>query len=114
MDKQAYELELARIRYTTTVSLTGILVSAALVIILFFAGMKESNDIVSIVGIFTGITGTLVGTFLGIHIGSSGKEQERAEHRKDNVMKDLALGVLSERQMDKVMKMYKEEMGTEP
>ena len=105
MNDQMHALEMARIKYASTVSLFGLVLSAALVVTLFFAGMKTSADIVAIVGIFTGMTGTLVGTFLGVQLGSSGREQERAERRKADAMANLAFGVMTEEQMHKVMEM---------
>ena len=114
MDKQAYKLELTRIISAVTFSLVGVVLSAALVIYLFSSGMTASNDIAAVVGIFTGITGTLVGAFLGVHIGSSGKEQQHAEHRKMEVMTGMAFAVMSPEQAQKALDMAKAEMSTDP
>jgi hypothetical protein len=60
-------------------ALSGLLISAAVAIFLFSQGMTDAKDVVAVAGLFTGITGTLVGTFLGVHMGSIGKARLQAD-----------------------------------
>jgi vacuolar-type H+-ATPase subunit I/STV1 len=110
MNNQPYTVEQARMRYALIVAVFGLGLSAALVVLLVFgAGMRSSADIVAIVGAFTGVSGTLVGSFFGFQIGSAGREQERAERRAADRTTQMAFGVMTEAQMDKVMEMSKGE-----
>jgi hypothetical protein len=100
------DVEITRMKYALIIAISGIVVSASLVLLLVFgAGMRSSADIVAIVGAFTGVSGTLVGTFLGLQVGSSGREQERNERRVAEKKINMALGMLNEQQAEKVMDM---------
>ena len=72
--KRAYNLAL--IGFLSVISLTIFLT------ICFSKGFDKSDSVVSIVQPFLTLLGTLVGTFFGIQVGSSGKE-ELAEQAKD-------------------------------
>ena len=39
--------------------------------------MNSPAEVVAIVGLFTSVTGTLVGAFFGLQIGAAGAERER-------------------------------------
>ena len=55
-------------------------VAAALAVFLvIYAHTKvdESAELVAILGLFTSVTGTLVGAFFGLQIGAAGAEHER-------------------------------------
>jgi hypothetical protein len=54
--------------------MTGIIFSAVIIIFLVADGWKIFSDIVAVVGVFTSVTGTLVGAFIGVQVGSTGKE----------------------------------------
>ena len=99
---QKPELEILRMRYAFWLAVTGLGLSAALVIILFIWGM-DSSQIGAIVGIFTGLTGTLVGTFFGVQIGSIGREQERQEKQKMETMAMMAIGELEPEKAKAIM-----------
>ncbi len=110
MKDQPYAFEQARMRYALTVAIFGLGLSAALVVLLVFgAGMRSSADIVAIVGVFTGVSGTVVGSFFGLQVGSAGREQERAERRDADRMTQMAFGQMTPEQVDKAMKMSKGE-----
>jgi hypothetical protein len=110
MNNQPYAVEQARMRYALVVAVFGLGVSAALVVLLVFgAGMRSSADIVAIVGVFTGVSGTVVGSFFGLQIWSAGREQERAERRDADKMTQMAFGQMTPEQVDKAMKMSKGE-----
>src|SRR5437763_16860840 len=109
MNNQSDVVEIARMKYALAVAVFGLGVSAALVVLLVFgAGMRASADIVAIVGAFTGVSGTLVGSFFGLQIGSAGREQERAERRDADRMTQLAFGMMTVNQMHEVIKMSKD------
>jgi len=85
-------VEIQRLRMAYHLGLYGLALSVILVFVLvLFAGMRSSTDIVSIVGLFTSVTGTLVGAFFGLHIGSAGKEQDRQDRRDAEEMTRLAM-----------------------
>jgi hypothetical protein len=66
----------------------GLLIAALVTLLLFRAGMKDAHDVIAVAGVFTGITGTLVGTFLGVHVGAAGRMKLQAE-------RDTAMAMLS-------------------
>jgi len=91
-DERALVVENARIKYAFWLAIVGLALSALLVAFLVLgAQMKASADIAGVVGIFTSLTGTLVGAFFGAQIGAAGKEQERADRRRAEKMLQMAL-----------------------
>jgi hypothetical protein len=88
------DLEMQRMRYAFWLAVIGLFFAVTLVLFLYFRGMTASNDIVAVVGVFTGVTGTLVGAFFGVQIGSAGREQERAELREAEMMVKMALAAM--------------------
>ncbi len=93
-DQKKSALEITRIRFAFWLAVLGLGLSAGLVVFLYLSGMTDSNDIIAVVGIFTGVTGTLVGTFFGVQVGSMGREQEREERRNAERMANWAMGKL--------------------
>jgi hypothetical protein len=77
------------------IAVVGIIVPAALVVILVYKEWKAS-EIGSIVGLFTGLVGTLVGAFLGVQVGSSGKQKAES-------LAQRALGALSPEKAQEVL-----------
>lgn len=84
------QLEMFRISKAFWLAIVGLFIAALLVLMLLAFGIKQSNDIVAVVGLFTSVLGTLVGAFFGLQIGSAGKEQteERASkaEQKSNAL----------------------------
>lgn len=76
------QTEILRINRAFQLSVFGLLLAAALV---FFLLDRPATDITSIVGLFTTVLGTLVGTFFGVQAGSANKE--KAEERADAAQK---------------------------
>jgi hypothetical protein len=66
------------------------LIGAAFVLLtlVFFLALNEfetSEDVVAVVGAFTGVVGTVIGAFFGVQVGQAGKEaaeEGRAEAEK--------------------------------
>ena len=73
------DIEKIRINRAFSLSIVGLALAAVLVIALLIAGWKVSSDIVAVVGLFTSILGTLIGSFFGFQIGASDKD--KAENR---------------------------------
>jgi hypothetical protein len=72
--------ERLRILHAFWLSLFGLGLAAALTVFLVaYQGTKvnSSAEVVAIVGLFTSVTGTLVGAFFGLQIGAVGAEHER-------------------------------------
>jgi hypothetical protein len=76
-------------------ALSGLLIAAVVTLILFSRGMG-AQDIAAVAGIFTGITGTLVGTFLGVHVGAAGKMKLQADRDSAVAKMERAMARLPE------------------
>ena len=57
------------------VAVIGLLIPAVLVYALSPKDGWTAKDIAAIVGLFTSVVGTLVGAFLGVQVGSAGKQK---------------------------------------
>ena len=72
--------ERSRIRHAFWLSIFGLTLAAALTMFLVHhprTPAKSPAEVVAIVGLFTSVTGTLVGAFFGLQIGQAGAEHER-------------------------------------
>jgi len=69
------------------IAVIGIIAPAVLAAYLVSKGW-DANQISSVVGLFTGVIGTMVGAFLGVQVGSNGK-------KKSEDLAQRALGALS-------------------
>jgi hypothetical protein len=79
-DKIDIATERSRIRHAFWLAIFGLVLAAVLTILLVRYGgslVKSHAELVAIVGLFTSVTGTLVGAFLGLQIGAAGAEHER-------------------------------------
>jgi len=79
------DTERLRIHHAFWLSIFGLALAAALAVLLvFMAGTKVDTpaEVVAIVGLFTSVTGTLVGAFFGLQIGAAGAEHERRSRQK--------------------------------
>jgi hypothetical protein len=99
------KIETKRMRYAFWLAVVGLALSATLVIFLVVvAKMRTSADIVAIIGVFTSLTGTLVGTFFGVQVGSAGREQEREDRKQMETMAMKAIGNLNPEMANQIMK----------
>jgi hypothetical protein len=80
----------------------GLLLAAAVTLGLYKSGMTDAKGLVAIAGVFTGITGTLVGSFLGVHIGAAGKAKLQADRDDAATKLARAMTKLSEDQRREV------------
>lgn len=79
-DNIGIKTEQMRIRHAFLLSVFGLGLAAALTVFLVVATktkVETSAEVVAIVGLFTSVTGTLVGAFFGMQIGAAGAEHER-------------------------------------
>ena len=83
-----------RVSSALIVAVVGLLIPAILVMFLAVRSWQP-NDIATIVGLFTGVVGTLVGAFLGVQVGAAGKEKAEDKAAKAQDLAERALGALS-------------------
>jgi len=96
--RNSTEMELSRVRHAFWLAIIGLFLAAALAIFLVIKGeakMNSSAEVVAIVGLFTSVTGTLVGAFFGLQIGAAGAEHERSSRGKAEQLTRHALAHLS-------------------
>jgi hypothetical protein len=89
--------ERLRMHHAFWLAIIGMLLATGIVIFLVVYGnleIDESAEVVGIVGLFTSVTGTLVGAFFGIQIGSAGVEHERRNRRNVEELAHMALAHL--------------------
>ncbi len=106
---EADDVERLRLRYAFWLAIAGLGLAALLVIFLVVGTaitMQTAQDVVAIVGLFTSITGTLVGAFFGLQIGAAGKEREIQDRRTSQKMAEMALGMMEPEDAMKVMDKY--------
>lgn len=82
----------SRVSSALIVALVGLTIPTGLVVFLELRG-HTVNDIAATVGLFTGLVGTLVGAFLGVQVGSAGKEKAEAGKEKAEAGKEKAEGI---------------------
>jgi hypothetical protein len=66
----------------------GLLIASFVTPYLFTHGMSDGKDIAAIAGLFLSVTGTLVESLVGVHVGAAGKaklqeERDRAVRATD-------------------------------
>lgn len=77
--------ERLRIHHAFWLSIFGLALAAALTVFLVVhakAKVDTSAEVVAIIGLFTSVTGTLVGAFFGLQIGAAGAEHERRSRER--------------------------------
>jgi hypothetical protein len=111
-NRRSTDLDMMRIRYAFWMAVIGLSLSITLAVFLYLNGMSGSTELVAVVGVFTGVTGTLVGMFFGVQVGSAGKEQERSEREKADLMTRMAFAMMSEDQVKGAMDMFKAEVNS--
>jgi hypothetical protein len=70
-----------RLRYGFWVVVVGLVVSLVAVLAALWR-LSDPTSITGIVASLTGIVGTVVGAFFGVHVGAAGKEKAEAERRE--------------------------------
>ena len=79
------DVELSRLRHAFWLAIIGLFLAAALAVFLVIQGQAKVNtsaEVVGIVGLFTSVTGTLVGAFFGLQVGAASVQHERRSRQK--------------------------------
>jgi hypothetical protein len=76
-------------------ALSGLLIAALVTLQLSSRGMG-AQDVAAVAGVFTAVTGTLVGTFLGVHVGAAGKMKLQADRDSAVARMEKAMARLPE------------------
>jgi hypothetical protein len=79
------DTERLRIQLAFWLACIGLALAAALAVLLVSREemkVSTSAEVVAIVGLFTSVTGTIVGAFFGVQIGAAGTEHERRSRQK--------------------------------
>lgn len=70
-----------RLKYGFWIIMSGLIIVMIAFLVATFR-WQNAEDVTATVGIITSFIGTLVGAYLGIKIGSEGKDKEVAERKK--------------------------------
>src|ERR687884_867294 len=100
------QIDQQRIRYGLWIILTGFALVALITVVSIF----KWNDVTSVataIGATTSLVGTVVGSFLGVQVGSAGKERAEADRRRLEQFARLALAMLP----PEVASQVREQMG---
>src|ERR687889_1284639 len=87
------QIDQQRIRYGLWIILTGFALVALITVVSIF----KWNDVTSVataIGATTSLVGTVVGSFLGVQVGSAGKERVEADRVQLEETVRLALSLL--------------------
>ena len=95
-----------RIRYGLLIILTGFAL-VALVSLVSIWRWEDVTSVATAIGATTSLVGTVVGSFLGVQVGSAGKERVEADRQQVEEMARVALSMLP----PDVAKQLREEMG---
>jgi uncharacterized membrane protein SpoIIM required for sporulation len=86
-------------------ALCGLLIAAVLTLVLHSNGMTDAKDLTAVAAVFTGITGTLVGTFLGLHVGAAGKSKLQQDRDSAVNKMERALSKLPDEERQSIAEM---------
>src|SRR5918997_4071839 len=90
---QDQQVDQLRIKYGLWIILTGFLLVALITV----ASIYKWNDVTSVataIGATTSLVGTVVGSFLGVQVGSAGKERVETDRQQLEDTVRLALSML--------------------
>ncbi len=71
-------MDQSRVVSAVAIAFIGLVIPGILVIVLGWHVEWKASEISTLAGAFTSIVGTLVGAFLGVHVGEAGKEKAEA------------------------------------
>ena len=100
------EVDRMRIRYGLLIILTGFAL-VALVSLVSIWRWEDVTSVATAIGATTSLVGTVVGSFLGVQVGSAGKERAEADRQQ---VEEMARAALSMSPSD-VANQLREEMG---
>jgi hypothetical protein len=82
-----------RIRYGLLIILAGFVLVALISVVSIFR-WEDVTSVATAIGATTSLVGTVVGSFLGIQVGSAGKERAEADRQRVEQLARLALAML--------------------
>jgi hypothetical protein len=85
--------ELTRIKYGAGLILAAF-VFLIVVLMIALSQFEAVADVTSLVGVFTGVVGTLVGAFFGVQAGAAGKDKAEKDRDKNAELARRAIGML--------------------
>jgi hypothetical protein len=71
VDEIKAKTEQLRVTRGYWLAIGGLIVTAALIVILVFVKQSPATDVVAIAGVFTSVFGTVIGIFFGVQVGSA-------------------------------------------
>ena len=87
------EVDRLRIRYGLLIILAGFVLVALISIVSIFR-WADVTSVATAIGATTSLVGTVVGSFLGVQVGSAGKERAEADRQRLEQLARLALAML--------------------
>ena len=87
------EVDRLRIRYGLLIILAGFVLVALISIVSIFR-WADVTSVATAIGVTTSLVGTVVGSFLGVQVGSAGKERAEADRQRLEQLARLALAML--------------------
>src|ERR687884_148624 len=100
------QIEQMRIRYGLLIILAGFVLVALVSVVAIFR-WDDATNTAAVIGATTSLVGTVVGAFLGVQVGSAGKERAEADRRRLEQFARLALAMLP----PEVASQVREQMG---
>ena len=100
------QVDLLRLRYGLWIILTGFALVALISVVSIFR-WEDVTNIATVIGATTSLVGTVVGAFLGVQVGSVGKERAEADRQRSEEMAQRALSMLP----PEVARHLREDMG---
>src|SRR5918911_4862173 len=100
------QIDQQRIRYGLWIILTGFALVALITVVSIFK-WDDVTSVATAIGATTSLVGTVVGSFLGVQVGSAGKERVETDRRRLEQFARLALAMLP----PEVASQVREQMG---
>lgn len=89
----ADQVDRMRLRYGLLIILAGFALVAVIAIISIYR-WEDVTNVATVIGATTSLVGTVVGAFLGVQVGSAGREQAEADRQRLEETSRLALSML--------------------
>ncbi len=100
------QVDQQRIRYGLWILLTGFALLVALITVVSIFKWDDVTSVATAIGATTSLVGTVVGSFLGVQVGSAGKERVEIDRQRLEDTVRLALSMLP----PEIAKQLQEEM----
>ena len=97
----ANEVDRLRLKYGLLIILTGFALVALMAIISIFK-WEDVTNVATVIGATTSLVGTVVGAFLGVQVGSAGREQVEADRQRLEETSQIALSMLPPEVADQI------------